>query len=198
MADAATAPLLTERLLLRPFHDDAGDRDAYAALCADAEVMRYIGMGETLTREQSSAQLTRFVEHWTQHGYGLRAIVERGGGDGTPGGDGTVVGFVGVMRAGQPGVRAGDVEIGWRLARDRWGRGYATEGARAVRDHAFAQLRLARLVAFVRPGNAGSMRVMDKLGMRLEKEGLCNYGRPMRIYALDNPLASATDRGAAR
>lgn len=224
MTDDATAPLLTERLLLRPFRDDAGDRDAYAALCADAEVMRYIGAGSTLTREQSAAQLTRFVEHWTQHGYGLRAIVERGDGGASRGndeargdseahgndeargdgeapdtrGDSPVVGFVGVMRAGQPGVRAGDVEIGWRLARERWGRGYATEGARAVRDHAFAQLRLARLVAFVRPGNAGSTRVMDKLGMRLEKEGLCNYGRPMRIYTLDNPLASATDRGPAR
>ena len=206
------APLRTARLLLRPWRDDAADLDAYAALCADAEVMCHIGRGHPLTRDESATQLTRFVEHWRRHGFGLRAIVERGGvggaaddrgvgGDATGGGatggdatdaagaDGPIVGFVGVMRAGQPGVRPGDVEIGWRLARERWGRGYATEGARAVRDDAFAQLRLQRLVAFVRPGNAASMRVMDKLGMRFEKDGLCTFGTPLRIYSLDNPLA---------
>jgi RimJ/RimL family protein N-acetyltransferase len=176
------APLVTERLLLRPWRDDDHDLDAYAAISADAEVMRHIGDGRPLRRDQSAAQLTRFVEHWERHGYGLRAIVERESGE--------VVGFAGVMRAGQPGVRAGDVEIGWRLARDRWGRGYASEGARAVRDHAFSQLRLARLVAFVRPANAASIHVMGKLGMTLEKEALCSYGMPMRIYALDNPLVA--------
>lgn len=177
----ATDPIETERLLLRPWRDDEADRDAYARLCADAEVMRHIGAGVTLDREQAAEQLRGFVAHWERHGYGLRAAVERDSGE--------VVGFVGVMRAGQPGVRPGDVEIGWRLARARWGRGYATEGARAVRDHAFQQLRLARLVAFVRPANDGSIGVMRKLGMRLEKEALCSHGLPMRIYVLDHPRA---------
>lgn len=175
------APIVTERLLLRPWRDDEHDLDAYARICADAEVMRYIGRGVTLTREQAAEQLAGFVEHWRQHGFGLRAAIERDSEE--------LVGFVGVARAGQPGVRPGDVEIGWRLTQERWGRGYATEGALAVRDHAFQQLRLARLVAFVRPRNAGSINVMGKLGMALEKEALCSYGMPMRIYALDNPLA---------
>jgi RimJ/RimL family protein N-acetyltransferase len=182
-APDATAPLQTARLLLRPWRDDAADLDAYAAISADPQVMRFIGDGRPLTRERSAQQLRGFVDHWRRHGFGLRAIVERDGG--------AVVGFAGVKRAGQPGVRPGDVEIGWRLVRDRWGRGYATEGALAVREQAFAQLRLARLVAFVRPGNAPSIHVMTKLGMRLEKEALCSYGLPMRIYALDNPLAAA-------
>lgn len=180
-ADDPFAPIVTERLLLRPWRDDEHDLDAYARICTDAEVMRYIGSGVTLTREQAAEQLTRFVEHWRQNGFGLRAAIERDSDE--------LIGFVGVARAGQPGVRPGDVEIGWRLARDRWGRGYATEGALAVRDHAFRQLRLARLVAFVRPRNSGSINVMGKLGMALEKDALCSHGMPMRIYALDNPLA---------
>ena len=175
------APIVTERLLLRPWRDDDADRDAYARLCADPDVMRHIGKGVTRDRQQAAEQLTDFVAHWARHGYGLRAAVERDSGE--------VIGFVGVARAGEPGVRPGDVEIGWRLMRDRWGRGYATEGARAVRDHAFAQLRLARLVAFVRPANDASIGVMRKLGMRLEKETLCSHGLPMRIYVLDHPRA---------
>jgi RimJ/RimL family protein N-acetyltransferase len=182
-ADDPFAPIVTERLLLRPWRDDEHDLDAYARICADAEVMRYIGRGVTLTREQAAEQLAGFVEHWRQHGFGLRAAIERDSEE--------LVGFVGVARAGQPGVRPGDVEIGWRLMQERWGRGYATEGALAVRDHAFRQLRLARLVAFVRPRNSGSINVMGKLGMALEKEALCSYGMPMRIYALDNPLGDA-------
>ncbi len=185
-ADAG-APIETERLLLRPWRDDAADLAAYLRISSDPDVMRHIADGRTLDRERAAEQLTRFVEHWERHGYGLRAAVERDSGE--------VVGFVGVMRAGQPGVRPGDVEIGWRLARDRWGRGYATEGARAVRDHAFEQLRLARLVAFVRPANDASIGVMRKLGMRLEKETLCSYGMPMRIYVLDHPQAAV---GTAR
>ncbi|MBB4663232.1 GNAT family N-acetyltransferase [Conexibacter arvalis] len=176
------APLLTARLELRPWRDDAADLDAYAALCADPDVMRHIGAGEPLTRAQAAAQLTRFAEHWERHGYGLRAAVLRDSGE--------LAGFVGVARAGQPGVRPGDVEIGWRLARRFWGRGLATEGALAVRDHAFARLRLARLVAFVRPANAASIAVMRKLGMEPLRDATCSFGRPMRIFALDNPLAA--------
>lgn len=179
---ALAAPLLTARLELRPWRDEPGDLDAYAALCADPDVMRFIGEGVPLDRAQAAAQLTRFADHWRRHGFGLRAAMLRDSGE--------IAGFVGVARAGQPGVRPGDVEIGWRLARRHWGRGLATEGAVAVRDHAFAQLRLARLVAFVRPANAGSIAVMGKLGMAPLKNATCSFGQPMRIFALDNPLAA--------
>lgn len=175
------APLLTERLELRPWRDDAHDLDAYAAISSDPEVMRHIGDGSALTRERAATQLARFAAHWEDHGYGLRAAVLRDGGG--------VAGFAGVMRAGQPGVRPGDVEIGWRLARSHWGRGYATEAALAVRDHAFGELRLARLVAFVRPANTASIGVMRKLGMEHLKDGTCSFGRPMRIFAVANPAA---------
>lgn len=180
-AAAPASPLLTERLELRPWRDDAADLDAYAALCADPEVMRHVGVGLPLSRAQAADQLTRFAAHWERHGFGLRAAVVRETGE--------VAGFVGVARAGQPGVLPGDVEIGWRLTRAHWGRGYATEGALAVRDHSFLTLRLARLVAFVRPANTASIHVMDKLGMLPLRDATCGFGQPMRIYALDNPLA---------
>ena len=181
--DAEPAPLLTARLELRPWREDAADLDAYAALCADPEVMRHIGAGRPLTRAEAATQLARFAEHWRRHGFGLRAAVLRASGE--------VAGFVGIARAGQPGVRPGDVEIGWRLARRHWGRGLATEGGLAVRDDAFARLRLARLVAFARPANGASIAVMRKLGMAPLKEAVCSLGRPMRIFALDNPARAA-------
>jgi RimJ/RimL family protein N-acetyltransferase len=186
-ADAALpadpqAPLLTARLELRPWHDDVADRDANARICADVDVMRFVGAGTALTRPQANEQMTRFIEHWERHGFGLRAAVLRESGE--------LIGFVGVARAGEPGVRPGDVEIGWRLAREHWGKGYATEGARAVRDHAFAALRLARLVAFIRPANDASIAVARKLGMEHLRDGTCRRGMPLRIYAIDSPLAS--------
>ncbi|HEY4279355.1 MAG TPA: GNAT family N-acetyltransferase [Conexibacter sp.] len=181
--DLAAAPLLTPRLELRPWRDDEADRDAYALLCSDPEVMRHVGAGVALTRPQANEQMTRFIEHWTRHGFGLRAAVLRESGE--------MVGFVGVARAGEPGVRPGDVEIGWRLARAHWGNGYATEGGRAVRDHAFAELRLARLVAFVRPANTASIAVARKLAMEPLRDGHCRRGLPLRTFALDNPLAGS-------
>lgn len=176
----------TARLTLRPWRDDAADLDAYAALSADPAVMRHVGDGEPLTRAQAAAQLASFAEHWERRGYGLFAVVERG----------AVLGFTGLMRAAEPGVRPGDVEIGWRLARAHWGRGYATEAARAVCDHAFGALRLARLVALIRPANAASVAVARKLGMELEQERTCRRGLPMRIYALANPAAASPPRPA--
>jgi RimJ/RimL family protein N-acetyltransferase len=181
-----TAPLLTERLLLRPWRDDDADLDAYAALSCDPEVMRYIGTGATLTREESAAGLRRFVEHWERQGFGLRAAIARSSGD--------VIGFVGIARAGEPGVAPGDVEIGWRFARRHWGKGYATEGAAAVRDQAFEELLLARLVSFIRPANAASIAVARKLGMAPMTDRLCRRGMPMRIFVLDNPLAAGPPR----
>lgn len=179
--------LKTDRLTLRPWRDDEADLDAYAKLSSDPEVMRFIGDGRPLTRAGAADGLARFVEHWAQYDYGLYAVEDDAG---------TVLGFTGMLRAGEPGVRPGDVEIGWRLAREHWGRGYATEAALAARDHAFDRLRLARLVSLVRPANTASIGVTRKLGMELEQERLCRRGLPMRIYAVDNPAAvgATTDR----
>jgi len=100
---------------------------------------------------------------------------------------------------GQP-----ETEIGYRLARAYWGRGYATEAARAVRDYAFDTLRLQRLIAMIDPQNGASIRVAEKLGMVYEKEVMfAGYTHPDRVYVIEreagtSPPASRPPAGGAR
>lgn len=176
--------LATPRLLLRRWRAD--DLDAYAELSGDPEVMRHIGAGVPYTREQSRLSLDAFRNHWERHGFGLRAAVERE--------SGTLIGMLGVQRAGEPGVAAGDVEIGWRLRRSHWGRGLAAEGATAVRDHAFGVLGFLRLVAFCRPANRASIHVAEQLGLAPVETRRCRRGLPMQILALDRASWSERER----
>jgi RimJ/RimL family protein N-acetyltransferase len=137
-AQADVPVIETERLRLRGWRDD--DLDAYAALCADPEVMRWLGAhGEPKTRDESAEQLAGFRRHWDEHGFGLWCV--------TPiDGDGCL-GFIGLaIPTFLPEVLPA-VEIGWRLARPAWGRGLATEGARRVVPFAFETLGLDRIVS---------------------------------------------------
>jgi RimJ/RimL family protein N-acetyltransferase len=78
------------------------------------------------------------------------------------------------------------VELGYRLARSAWGKGYATEATIAVRDHAFTSLGMKRLIAIIDPSNLASVRVAEKLGMRFESEVMLEgYTHPDHVYALD-------------
>ena len=161
----------TEHLLLRGWRDE--DLEPFVALCADPRVMRWVGRGEPQDRAQAEASLQAIRDHWVRHGFGLWAAEERANDE--------LAGFVGLARL-DDGSR--DVEIGWRLRREAWGRGLATEGALAAREHAFGELELARLVALVHPENAASIRVVGKLGMTLERERVSRHGTPVLVYAL--------------
>lgn len=145
--------LETERLLLRAFSD--GDLDAYAAMCADAEVMRYLSVtGALLSREDAWRQMALFAGHWALRGFGMWAVEERE--------SGRFIGRVGLHQPeGWP-----DRELGWSLARPAWGRGYATEAARAAADYAFRTLRWSHLIHLILPGNDRSIRVAGRLGAR--------------------------------
>jgi RimJ/RimL family protein N-acetyltransferase len=143
--------LHTERLLLRPFR--AEDFDAYAALCADAEVMRYLG-GAPLSREDAWRQLAMFVGHWQLRGFGIWAVEERQSGE--------LVGRIGLhFPEGWPGR-----ELSWTLARRFWGRGLAYEGGRAALTHAFSTLGWERIISLIHPQNERSIRLAERLGMR--------------------------------
>jgi RimJ/RimL family protein N-acetyltransferase len=143
--------LQTERLRLRAFSD--GDLDAYAAMCADPEVMRYLSAtGALLSREDAWRQMALFAGHWTLRGYGMWAVEERE--------SGRFIGRVGLHRPeGWP-----DLELGWSLARAAWGKGYATEAARAAAAYAFGELRRTHLIHLILPGNTRSIRVAERLG----------------------------------
>jgi RimJ/RimL family protein N-acetyltransferase len=148
--------LLTERLHLRPFVPS--DFEAHARICADPEVMRYIRAG-AITRLESWWQLARYMGHWQLRGYGLWAAVERA--------TGRLVGHLGYLDP--EGSEAG-LELGWALAREVWGRGYAYEGTRAAVDHAFGALGKERLACVIRKENARSIRLAERLGAVLERE----------------------------
>lgn len=161
--------LETERLLLRPFR--AEDLDAYAALCADPEVMRYIGEGKTLGRAESWRQMAFFLGHWQLRGFGLWAAEHRA--------TGALIGRIGLHRPeGWPGL-----EVGWLLGRAWWGQGLATEGGRAALEHAFHRLGADHVVSVIQPGNAASIRVAEKLGERLERREVLN-GIEVAIYGI--------------
>jgi RimJ/RimL family protein N-acetyltransferase len=153
-AVGAPATLRTERLLLRQWRP--GDLDPFAALNADPVTMEHFP--STLDRVASDALAARIETHIDEHGWGLWAT-EVVGGDGPPA---PFIGFVGLA---EPAHMPGAVELGWRLARDHWGRGYAPEAARACLRFAVHELGLAEVVSFTSVGNANSRRVMEKIGM---------------------------------
>ena len=146
--------LRTERLLLRPWR--AEDRKPFAALNADPQVMEYFP--STLTRSDSDALAARIDSDMQWLGYGLWAVEIA---DEAP-----FIGFVGLSatEADMPFPHA--IEIGWRLARAYWGRGLASEAARAALAFGFDELELDEIVSLTAVSNARSRRVMERLGMR--------------------------------
>jgi RimJ/RimL family protein N-acetyltransferase len=145
--------LRADRVLLRQWRDD--DLEPFARLNADSETMRYFPA--PLTREQSDRFAERERARIAERGWGLWAVEVVGG----P----SFVGFVGL---GEPSFEAHftpAVEIGWRLASEHWGHGYATEAARVAAAFAFDELRLEEIVSFTSAINERSWRVMERLGM---------------------------------
>jgi RimJ/RimL family protein N-acetyltransferase len=146
--------LKTERLVLRMMHEE--DFEQYAAMAADAEVARYLGDGRPLARADAWRQMAMFLGHWQLRGYGVWAVEEAA--------TARLVGRIGFFNAeGWPGF-----EFGWVLAREFWGRGYATEGARRALEYGFTELGREHVISLIRPGNIPSIRVAERLGERLE------------------------------
>lgn len=145
--------LETARLRLRRWQ--AGDREPFAALNADVEVMRHFPY--PLSRDESDRLVERIERHFTQHGFGLWALERRD--------TGQFIGFTGLSVPPFAAHFTPCVEIGWRLARDQWGQGYATEAAGAVMAHGFGALALPEIVSFSTVANLPSRRVMERLGM---------------------------------
>jgi RimJ/RimL family protein N-acetyltransferase len=145
--------IVTSRLKLREWTD--ADGEPYAALNADPRVMEFFPAA--LTRTESGAQMAAIRAFIAERGYGLYAAEETA--------SGRFIGFIGLSRPSFEAHFTPAVEIGWRLARETWGQGYATEGARAVVAHAFGPLGLDALVSFTAEWNRPSRRVMEKIGM---------------------------------
>ena len=143
----------TPRLRLRTWRDD--DRDAFAALHADPEVM--VDAVAPLDRGQSDAKFDRYVACWDAVGYGRWCVETRAG---------EFLGYVGVMPSPPGHPLAPHAEIGWRLARSAWGHGYGTEAAQAALDDCFARCGLTEVLAYTAPDNMRSQAVMVRLDLR--------------------------------
>ena len=158
MADpGASASLETDRLFLRPFTAD--DVDNLVALDSDAAVMRFINGGRPTPREEVAGKvLPRFLWYQEQpHGYGFWAVEEKA--------TGAFIGWF-HLRPDPDGGDPAEPELGYRLIRETWGRGFATEGSRALIARAFTELGARRVWAATMVLNVSSRRVMEKAGMR--------------------------------
>jgi RimJ/RimL family protein N-acetyltransferase len=149
---SAGPELRTERLLLRRWSD--ADREAFAALNADPVVMEHFP--GPMTRAQSDDFADRIEAWFDQHGWGLWAVEVPG--------VSPFIGFTGLWSAAH--VTGDEMEVGWRLAADAWGKGYAPEAATAALRFAFNELERPEVVSFTSVGNTRSQRVMEKIGLR--------------------------------
>ncbi len=169
--------LVTERLVLRAWR--ASDRAPFAAMGADARVMRFLG--PLLSREASDALVDRFIAHFAERGFGPWAVEAPG-----------VAGFIGFVGLGVPRFEAPFtpcVEVAWRLDAAHWGRGYATEAARAALRFGFETLALGEIVSFTTRENRGSRAVMERLGMTRDARDDFDHpalgaGDPLRPHVL--------------
>jgi RimJ/RimL family protein N-acetyltransferase len=169
--------LTTARLRLRPWRDE--DLPPFAALNSDPRVMQY--MPKLLDRAESDASAERIKEHFAERGFGLWAVEVLGIAD--------FICFTGLSVPRFQAHFTPCVEIAWRLARDFWGFGYASEAACAARDYGFSHIGLKQIVSFTVPANKRSRRVMDRIGMTHSPNDdfahpLLREGHPLRHHVL--------------
>ena len=160
--------LETARLRLRPFEER--DLDAFAQMCADPKVMRFL-TGKPMSRLETWRSIAAILGHWQLRGFGMWAVEESE--------SGTFVGRVGFIHPeGWPGF-----ELGWALARSAWGRGFATEAARRALEYAFEELDKDHVISLIHPENLRSMAVAERLGERHE-ETIEFLGNETLIYGI--------------
>lgn len=169
-ADAGKRVLLTDRLALRELSER--DVGTLHRMHSDPRVMRYIGDGSVATRASTRAWAARWMSYYGNYpGLGVWAAEARA--------NGVVIGWFCLIYV--PGTV--EIEVGYRLAPEAWGRGYATEGARAVVEYGLSGLGLARIIGLTHPENVASQRVLAKAG--LADVGWGNYyGRRLRLFAV--------------
>lgn len=162
--------LETRRLRLREMTLD--DLDELHSILSDPIAMQYYP--KPFDREMTTGWIEWSLCNYTEHGFGLWAVIHRE--------DACLIGDCGLTIQQVDGVS--ELEIGYHIMRSYWGRGLATEGAIACRDYAFDSLRRQRVISWMKPENLSSRRVAEKAGMRLEKETIDKNGGASVVYSM--------------
>lgn len=167
----------TERLTLRQWMEE--DKAPFAALNACPETMQYFP--NTFSEEESNAFVEKTMKVLDDKGYGLFAVENFETEE--------FLGFVGLNEPTFDAPFTPCIEIGWRLHKDHWGKGYATEAAKAVLALAFERLNLTEIVSFTSPLNTPSVKVMEKIGMTRDESGDFDHpniedGSPLKKHIL--------------
>jgi RimJ/RimL family protein N-acetyltransferase len=174
---SASATLSSVRIRLRRWRDE--DREAFAAMNSDARVMEFFR--SRLSRIESDAMVDHIQKHFGEHDFGLWAIEVP---DVAP-----IIGFAGLAFARFSAHFTPCVEVGWRLAFEHWGHGYATEAARLALGYGFRTAALPEVVSFTSATNQRSRAVMERLGMRRDPAEDFDYpslpeGHPLQRHVL--------------
>ena len=170
----------TERLTIRSFR--MSDIPEYAALVADPEVAKFLGDGSPHSYEQATAYIVDCTRSEAEEGFARYAVILKETRE--------LIGFCGFKKASDC------IDLGWRYARRVWGNGYATEAAVAVLDYGIDTLKLSGIVAESAVENIGSVRVIERIGMRFEAFGEVR-GRKTVRYRQPNETVAGTDTAAA-
>jgi RimJ/RimL family protein N-acetyltransferase len=178
------AVIETERLLLREFVPE--DLEQLAPIFADAEMMRFYQA--PFTRERTADWIARSMGLYAERGHGLWAMLRRD--------DGLFLGDCGLVPQQIEGVE--QLEIGYHVRRDQWGRGYATEAAVACRDYAFERLGAASVCSIVDPLNLASRRVAERVHTQLRMFHWERNNREMCLYFSERPVDSGPARASVR
>jgi ribosomal-protein-alanine N-acetyltransferase len=150
----AHAEVETARLCLRMFVAD--DADELSLITRDPEVMRYIATGLPISREETTHNLNSIINGFNRRGFGRWAVTLKE--------TGRLIGYCGLTLLDE----AVGVELVYLFGKDYWGKGIATEAARASLHYAFKELKLKRVVALTKPDNARSRRVLERIGMKFQ------------------------------
>ena len=158
----------TERLRLRQF--TMGDLDELAPIFGNPQVMKYLGLNcQPVPREETETALASMIRHWEQKGFGRWAVVLKE--------NDKLIGCAGLRSY------EGTAELVYLLDEPFWGKGLATEIARACLKYGFEKHNFPQIIAFTRPGNAASRHILDKIGMRFEREDLF-FGIVAVLYSI--------------
>jgi RimJ/RimL family protein N-acetyltransferase len=174
--------LVGERVVLRSATPE--DLEGFHRVFTDPEVMRYVGYGRPLTAAEVGEWVTRMIARFDTDEFGQLALTRRA--------DGALMGRAGLLPLDPNTWQSGslvalgskaEIEIGWTLAREFWGHGYATEAAVLVRDWGWRDLGFPRLVSIIQLGNNRSVRLAEKLGGQLEREIMTSFGKRAQLFA---------------